>query len=191
MTDRTPKIIFGIDPGNEFTAIVELIRNDIQFKGKLPNEEFLNWYRGRLIFQDPEMETVVYCEKMVCMGMAVGKTVFDTCYFIGRLQQIAFDHGIKFHLVSRMEVKMHTCGTTRAKDANIRQAMIDRYGPVRLPGFKTMKSGKVKEIGIPGPTHGFSRDMWSALAIASLGSDKQWLAPVRPAHRPKKKVLDT
>jgi hypothetical protein len=41
----------------------------------------------------------------------------------------------------------------KAKDANIRQALIDKIGP----------QGTKKD---PGPTYGISKDVWSALAIA-------------------------
>jgi hypothetical protein len=56
-------------------------------------------------------------------------------------------------MVYRNAVKLHICGTPRAKDPNIRQALIDKYG---APGTKKN----------PGPTYGVSSHLWSALAIA-------------------------
>jgi hypothetical protein len=47
----------------------------------------------------------------------------------------------------------------RAKDQNIRQALIDRLGP---PGTKKN----------PGPTYGVTSHMWSALAVAVTAHDK-------------------
>jgi hypothetical protein len=59
--------------------------------------------------------------------------------------------------VKRREVKIHLCGSMKAKDANVRQVLLDRYGP-----------GKAKAVGLkrsPGPLYGFSKDLWSALAV--------------------------
>jgi len=58
--------------------------------------------------------------------------------------------------ISRRAVKLHLCGSARAKDANIRQALIDRYGGSAAIGRKAA----------PGPLYGVSKDVWSALAIA-------------------------
>ena len=61
-------------------------------------------------------------------------------------------------LVYRRDVKLFHCQTVRANDANIRAAIIDRFGP-----------GKEKAIGkksAPGPLYGIKGDEWSALAVA-------------------------
>jgi len=60
-------------------------------------------------------------------------------------------------------VKLHLTQTRRAKDANIRQALIDRYGP-----------GKALAVGLkatPGPLYGLTGDCWSALAVAVTAAD--------------------
>src|SRR3990167_6090451 len=57
----------------------------------------------------------------------------------------------------------HLCHDSRAKDGNIRAALIDRFGP-----------GKDRAIGrkaTPGPLFGVSSDVWSALAIAVTFTD--------------------
>jgi hypothetical protein len=48
---------------------------------------------------------------------------------------------------------MALCHNARANDANIRQALIDRYGP---PGTRLH----------PGLLYGVVRDIWAALALA-------------------------
>ena len=58
----------------------------------------------------------------------------------------------------RKQIVMHHCNDARAKDKNIRQAMIDRFGE---PGTKKN----------PGGTYGISKDIWSALAIAAYALD--------------------
>lgn len=62
-------------------------------------------------------------------GMPVGKEVFDTCVWIGRFQQIALPNAdTKF--IYRKDEKMNICHSMKAKDSNIRQALIDRFGEV-------------------------------------------------------------
>lgn len=58
--------------------------------------------------------------------------------------------------VKRSEVKRHLCGSLRAKDANVRQAIIDRYGGQAAIGRKAT----------PGPLYGVTSHAWAALAVA-------------------------
>ena len=51
-----------------------------------------------------------------------------------------------------IDVKGQICRDSRAKDSNVRQALIDRYG-----GPSTVKKG--------GVLHGVSKDVWAALAV--------------------------
>jgi hypothetical protein len=148
-------IIVGIDPGTTETAIIHFDGRVISYNAKLKNDEVLK----HVCALDPSTHTVS-CEHMQSFGMGVGAEVFETTYFIGRLWQCCVDRGIKWVRVFRMDVKMHHCHTTRAKDKNIRQALIDRFG----------KQGTKKA---PGPTYGISGDEWSALAIASMTYDKK------------------
>ena len=86
-------------------------------------------------------------------GMAVGAEVFATCVEIGRMvecQPAAL-------LIPRARVKLALCGSARATDANLRQALLDRYG------------GSGSAIGIrkaPGPLYGVKSHAWAALALA-------------------------
>ena len=96
-------------------------------------------------------------EKIDCYGMPVGAETFDTCIWIGRFMQ-ARSRGMSFMLIPRREVKLLLCGDMRAKDKNIRQRLIDIFGP-----------GREKAIGkkaAPGPLYGVKTHLWSALAVA-------------------------
>lgn len=94
-------------------------------------------------------------EMVACYGMAVGKEVFETCLWVGRFME-AFEGRVS--LVYRRDVKLHLCGTARAKDANVRQALLDKVGP---QGTKAA----------PGPTYGVKSHAWAALAVAVTFSE--------------------
>lgn len=106
----------------------------------------------------PMLWNVMAIEMVASYGMAVGKEVFETVRWIGRFQQSS-PNPDDVVFVYRKDVKIHLCGSMKAKDANIRQALIDKIGP----------QGTKKE---PGPTYGISKDMWSALAVAVTYDEK-------------------
>lgn len=93
-------------------------------------------------------------EKVESYGMPVGEEVFETVYWTGRFAE-AFAPLPAFRL-PRRKVKLHLCGSMRATDATIRQALIDRFGGSSAKGTKAK----------PGPLYGVARDLWSALALA-------------------------
>lgn len=140
--------ILAIDPGNIESAYVIMGEDykPLDF-GKVPNEEMLA-ITYRLGFD------IVIIEMVASYGMAVGKTVFETCVWIGRFtekaQQDMDKREVKY--IYRKDVKMNLCGQTRAKDSNIRQALIDRFGVV----------GTKKN---PGWFYGFKADIWAAYAV--------------------------
>lgn len=143
------KTVLAIDPGTSESAYVFWNWQELQSFKILSNDDLLRMCRS------PFCEVSVAAIEMVaCYGMPVGKEVFETCLLIGRLQEV-FDHrGITVRLVYRREIKLHHCMNARAKDSNIRQALIDKYG---APGTKKN----------PGLTYGIKSDLWSAFAIAT------------------------
>ena len=100
-------------------------------------------------------QSQIAIEMIASYGMAVGADVFQTCVEIGRMVEAA---GGCVSLVFRRDVKLHLCGSARAKDSNIRQALLDRFGPVG-----TKKT--------PGPLFGVKSHIWSALAVAVTASE--------------------
>ena len=105
------------------------------------------------------------CEMVASYGMPVGREVFETVLWIGRFWE-AFDGDMEF--VYRKDVKMHLCHTTRAKDANVRQALLDKT-PSTGAGA-TPQIGTKKE---PGPLYGIKSHLWSALAVAVYYAETQ------------------
>jgi hypothetical protein len=147
--------LLAIDPGNLESALLvyETDTGQPQEWVKCPNEEALE------LVATWEAEAMAV-EMIASYGMAVGASVFATCVWIGRFVErwnVEARARTEPELVFRSEAKMHLCRSIRAKDANIRQALIDRYG------------GKQQAIGLkatPGPLYGLSGDCWSALAVA-------------------------
>lgn len=97
----------------------------------------------------------VVIEWIASYGMSVGREVFDTCLWAGRFYQTATDRGMEPTLCFRRTVKSHLCGTTTAKDKDVRAAIIDRYGPDAIGRKAT-----------PGPLYGVTADVWAALGVA-------------------------
>ena len=94
-------------------------------------------------------------------GMAVGQSVFETCVWIGRfiqeLEDNYYNDSLKF--IYRKDEKMNLCGSMKAKDSNIVQALIDRFAP----NTPNKGKGTKKE---PGWFYGFKKDIWQAYAVA-------------------------
>ena len=146
--------IISIDPGDVQSAYLIWDNNKIEDKGICKNDEL----REKLSKMENKDGALLAVEMMASYGMAVGKTIFDTCVWIGRFLEI---WGKNTKLVYRQDVKMCLCHSMKAKDSNIRQALIDRFPATG--GGKCPQIGNTKQ---PGPLFGVSADIWSALAIA-------------------------
>jgi hypothetical protein len=160
--------ILAIDPGNEESATVLLEGGVPSHPQKGPNVELLEHLRREGGTLAPPL-SVLAVEMIASYGMAVGREVFETCLWIGRFLEAWETGGGVARLVYRRDVKLFLCHTARATDANVRAALIDRYG------------GKAKAIGVktsPGPLYGLKRDTWSALAVALTAEEQIRLAGV-------------
>ncbi len=146
-------MILSIDPGNEYSAY-SLLNEElkpVKF-GKVLNHELL-------VILDDLLSSAFVTDFAIEMighygtGMPAGKTVFDTCVWIGRFTERYFQIRAKEPTyIMRKDEKINLCGNMKAKDSNIRQALIDRFGPV----------GTKKN---PGWFYGVSKDVWAAIAV--------------------------
>lgn len=152
------QLILAVDPGNEFSAYV-IVENDLSRvvdKGKVENGVLLRKIEDEFLSLPIEYAAI---EMVACYGMPVGREVFETCLMIGRLiESVQRDLGLEPDLVYRKDEKICLCGSMKAKDSNIRQALIDRFGEVG-----TKKS--------PGYFYGFKKDIWAAMAVAVTWHD--------------------
>lgn len=158
-------MILGIDPANEYSAFV-VVENDLSAvvdKGKIPNKELQdkisNWKAENYPID------YVAIEGIQSFGMPVGQTTFETCYFIGRLLEQFEGFDIEPTLIYRSEEKMLLCNSMRAKDSNIRQALVDRFAK------DTPNKGKGTKKD-PGYFYGFKSDIYAALAVACVFYEK-------------------
>ena len=149
-------MILAIDPGNEYSAYVLLEDDMTILEGdKVENFTMLN-IANRISSEILGVNVAI--EMVACYGMAVGKTVFDTCVFIGQLKQIFLENGIEPRFIYRKDEKITLCNSMKAKDSNIRQALIDEYAKF---DFKNGKGTKAN----PDTFYGFKADMWAAFAV--------------------------
>ena len=100
-------------------------------------------------------------EQIASFGMPVGAEVFTTVWWTGRFYEAWPGHSSR-HMLPRSAVKLHLCQTMRAKDAHIRQALLDRFGGSTAIGKKAS----------PGPLYGLKSHQFAALAVAVTWLDQ-------------------
>jgi hypothetical protein len=150
--------VLAIDPGCAESAyvIVDADCKSVEI-GKVGNYFMRDIVRREK--KDYRVQVVV--EMISSYGMPVGREVFETCVAIGRFVEIARTA----ELVSRSEVKLHVCGSARAKDGNVRTALIDRFATHDLKNGKGTKKN-------PDWFYGFRADVWQAYALAVTYIDR-------------------
>lgn len=178
--------IVSIDPGSKESAWLMYYcgGSPVQW-GKEPNEKVLERVRG---WPDANPQHLVI-ESMVSYGQVVGEEVFSTCVWIGRFIEAWGE--TPYSLLRRADIKRHICGTDKARDSGVREALITRWGGEekavggkRCPSCKGSKGhgrgskrfrcdacGGSGTASPHGPLFGITSDCWSALAIAVTYAD--------------------
>ena len=145
--------VIAIDPGPTESALLVYNGASIGYRGIFPNDSVVTEIVERAGPRDH-----LAIEMVESFGMAVGRDVFETVFWIGRFCE-AFNGD--FTRISRKDVKMHLCQSMRANDANIRAALLDK--------FPAAGGGKTPQVGTKkckGPLFGIKSHLWSALAVA-------------------------
>jgi len=145
-----------IDPGTTVSGAVVIDTESMVVIEVYPEAEN-EWLRGVAGDRFNELSAMAI-EKVASYGMPVGREVFETVLWTGRfMEAFGINDCTKIY---RKDVKMELCQSMRAKDANVRQAILDRYPATG--GGKTPQIGTKKQ---PGPLYGVSKHAWSALAV--------------------------
>ena len=147
-------MILAIDPGTTESAFVLYKDGALRDFGQKPNEAI----RAFLLLNNSAEFLAIEMIQHYGKDMNAGATTFETCVWIGRFIEA---WGGPWRYVYRREVKLHLCGNCRARDPDVRTAIIDRYpreGGGSIPQIGTKKQ--------PGPLHGVSKDVWAALGVA-------------------------
>jgi hypothetical protein len=151
------KRILAIDPGNIESGVVIWDGSNVILSGV-----FLNTTLNDAILQRMYKYDIALIENLTHQGRAkVGKEVFETARYIGYLER-CFENVSKYYqLISRNDVKMHHCRTSKANDSDVRTALLKKY-----------PKGNVKS---PGVTYLVKYHAWQALAIATYYSESHRL----------------
>ena len=143
--------LLGIDPGTTVSGwvIYDTTTKQVVDGGVADN--------APLLYGLSEMPVdALAIEVFEARGMPIGNESIETILFTGMLLQ-AWGKA-KLYRVRRSAVKLHLCGSSKAKDGNIRQALIDLVGP----------QGKKSA---PGPTYGMASHAWAALGVAVTAAE--------------------
>jgi len=156
--------ILALDPGTLETGWCILSGSSVIGSGVMENNELLQW----LLQRRELVGHRIAIEMIASYGMPVGREVFETCVWIGRFKQAWIDPD-EVQLVYRKDVKMHLCGTAKAKDPNVWQALLDLFGGESAVGKKAA----------PGPLYGVKSHARAALAVAITVRDQAagWKTP--------------
>lgn len=151
-------LVFAIDPGSDESAYVLY---DSSSALVITHAHMLNEALVVLCAQQA-MSYPLVVESFESYGMAVGAEVFRTVWWAGRFHQAWRGPARQ---LSRREVKLHLCHSARATDANVRQAILDRFAHTKAEAI-----GKKKN---PGPLYGLKGHEYAALAVALTWADLQ------------------
>ena len=162
--------IAAIDPGTTESALVLWDGEKVQGAVIEPNEKLIEFLRA-----PPTLDLVI--EQVESYGMAVGKEVFATVWWAGRFAEAGLRSGGRVEMVPRRRVKLHLCQDSRAKEANINQALKDRFG-----GKGTKAS--------PGVLYEISSHKWAALALAVTVFDERAARERAPMSEAVYRALD-
>lgn len=144
--------VFGIDPGPDEHAVV--CWDPFACRVVEAYDLSTSAIQAYLLSNARPGVDVVACEWVSCFGMAVGFSVFKTVFQTGRIASVV----PQCRFVPRVQVKMHICGSGKAKDPNVSRALKDRFGE---RGTKNH----------PGALYGISSHKWAALAVAVYAAE--------------------
>lgn len=194
-------LVTGIDPGTTRSAMVcyEPLSGLVSRKVYMPNDELIQVMPAK--FPGSNSENILAIEMITSHGSPVGNETHETTLWTGRFIQRWIDNGNDdWKQIYRGEVIVNLCGARSFKDpttgkrkgfsdSHVRASLLDRFGGEAraVGGVKCKKCkgkgwfgagrltcstcGGQKLESPPGPLHGISNHMWSAVAVAVTWSD--------------------
>jgi Holliday junction resolvasome RuvABC endonuclease subunit len=102
----------------------------------------------------------VAIETIISYGMPMDNETLRTVEKIGQVVEACRRRKRKLHRMTRPEVCVALCGSTKAKKANVSQAVRNRY-----PATGGGATPEVGKKGQPGPLYGVKLHAWDALAL--------------------------
>jgi len=189
--------VLAIDPGTTKSGWC-LLEDGVPTKWAWADNESL----VSMIFGLQKDQTALVIEDVGNYGTPMGRDTIETIKWMGRFDQSYVDMTIldcrsQVTYIMRPTIKTHLCGVASAKDGNVRQALIDRFGgdEVAIGGKKcqTCKGKGWKGAGRPvceecngdkyetppGVLHGISGHAWSALAVGVTYLDQVTVTPAQ------------
>lgn len=149
-------VLLAVDTGTRDSAYVAVDSDTYKIieAKKVSNKKLMEIIRSE--YYD---ECVV--EMFSSYGGGSGKTVFESLVMVGRVLEAQWwrDYG-EGHVIPRIEVKKHICGTVNSNDASVIRALKDRFG----------ERGTAKNKGW---FYGVTADCWQAYALAVAYLDRQ------------------
>jgi len=150
--------VIAIDPGSTKSAMVIMDGETLRplYTHLMENEELRMYISKFLHFEEQDRGAI---EMMQSYGNLIGKDVLETCVWIGRFYEtLRRKLYVPPGYVYRMEEKMHICHSSKAGDAEIRRALIDRFCD---HDFRNGRGTKAN----PDFFAGVKADLWAAYAV--------------------------
>lgn len=207
----TSRDLLAIDPGDKISAWVVFApwkqpdKHLAPFRvggfGRAKNADLRN-AMGKFSTEQRATHRMII-EMLRARGMPTANQEFETCVQIGMFRKLWLP-GL-WSYAFRGDIKLCLCGMARAKDTNVRSALIELWGGEKraMAGKKCPKCKGKGWCGVgrptcpdchgnkweikPGPLAGMAQDEWAALAVAYWwhmeGAEQHSI----PAPKPKKK----
>lgn len=150
--------IIGIDPGPEFSALVEW-----------DGEKVINmrydvnaWILNSLALQ---RKSVIGIEQIRGYGLPAGNSTFDTCEWVGKFELQALQCKHTVYKIPRADVLTHFNVPRKGSDRWLKEKLVDEY-PTTFKQAKRNKSGSLL-------VKGWTDHHLSAFAIAIVAGCKK------------------
>jgi len=163
---RLPLVVAGVDPGELQSGLVIFYgyaEGEAPYTaGVLPNSVA----RDRIANLSHEADPVLVIERPQFFGRETRFTdaMCEALLWSGRFIEAADSRGVRFETPFRKTIVTHHTGNARSNDADVRHALVERYGG---------REAAIGRKGKPGPLREVKSHAWQALAAALCWIDQE------------------